>query len=299
MGIVYVLGAGFSKTCGIAVDIEMLDSLNPLLTRSPDKGGSSTTCIDRFIDQNFRGQQHVGFEEFMSTISALKFLPEFAQVEPNVFEDAEREIRNALKRYLRDELENIQWGDGGGGKAILDFARHINWQQDTVLTFNYDLLLEEAAKLLQIDTGERILHLHGATNKNDIAWPTYKKFAYRNIRTKLGSQWNRAFQVLRDREKSLSHVIFIGYSMPPTDMEARGLFNYTDWYNHGELLLARRGTLLPRKPVDRYYSYQITVVNPNPDVKRNYEFFRKDIRFCAQTMGQWLANPCIRDSPKH
>ena len=77
MGTVYILGAGFSKTCGIATDLEMLDTLNPLLKREiPEGGGTSRTTIEHCREQNFRGQKEVSFELFMSTLSTLKFLPD-------------------------------------------------------------------------------------------------------------------------------------------------------------------------------------------------------------------------------
>lgn len=37
MGAIYVVGAGVSKTCDIATDLEMLDKLNPLLEHTPSK----------------------------------------------------------------------------------------------------------------------------------------------------------------------------------------------------------------------------------------------------------------------
>lgn len=77
MGTVYILGAGFSKTCGIATDLEMLDSLNPMLKATVGKGGGEPrTTIEYLREQNFHNQQEVGFELFMSTLSSLKFLVE-------------------------------------------------------------------------------------------------------------------------------------------------------------------------------------------------------------------------------
>ena len=99
MGNVYVLGAGFSKTCDIATDYEMLDALNPLLAATKDKSGVVDTCIDSLRKQNFPKQKILSFEAFMSTLSALKVLPEFIGTEPNVFTSEEKEIHRVLKRY--------------------------------------------------------------------------------------------------------------------------------------------------------------------------------------------------------
>jgi hypothetical protein len=92
MGTVFVLGAGFSKTCGIALDMEMLDALNPLLKNLGDKSGVQSTYIDELLDQNYPGHKKIGFEVFMSTISALKFSPEYLKIQPNKFQEAEKEI---------------------------------------------------------------------------------------------------------------------------------------------------------------------------------------------------------------
>ena len=62
MGQVYVLGAGFSKTCDIATDYEMLDVLNQLLPKTKDKSGTIGTCIDALREQNVREQHGVSFE---------------------------------------------------------------------------------------------------------------------------------------------------------------------------------------------------------------------------------------------
>lgn len=271
MGTIYVLGAGFSKTCGIALDTEMLDRLNPYLDRESRKGGSGMTAIDYVKSQNFPGEGVVGFEIFMSTLSALKFLPEFAGIKPNVFQDSEQEIRKALKHYLADGLRDIRWDDKRNS-PILDFVKKVAWGEDTVLTFNYDLLLESAARYVQIDTGDSILHLHGAVNERRLAWPTYKKFAYRNTRTALGIRWNRAFEILRNCRK-LERIVFIGYSMPPTDLEAKGLFNYTDWYNQS----------------DSQNKYEIAVVNPDQKIiDNNYAFFRQSVRPYCMTLAEWI-----------
>ena len=94
---VYVLGAGFSKTCEIATDYEILDVLNPLLERTPNQDGTVNTYIEVLREQNFFGQEPIGFENFMSTISALKYLPEFMGLEKNVFKEAEKAIRNLAR----------------------------------------------------------------------------------------------------------------------------------------------------------------------------------------------------------
>lgn len=288
MTTIYVLGAGFSKTCGIATDLEMLDALNPLLEKTENKNGVENTYIEALLDQNYPGPEKIGFEVFMSTISALKYSPEYLKIEPNKFLEAEQEIRGALIQYLKNVVKKVDWQHEG--KFILDFVTRVNWQQDAIITFNYDLLLETAMKRIGHSAGDRILHLHGAINDKTLAWPTYRKFAYRNTRSRLAERWRQAYNLLSTskRNRRLEKLIFIGYSMPMFDLEARGLFNYTDWYNHNFYEDAQANRLISSVPKDQLYNYQIIVVNPCQTVKGNYKFLRKDPVFYPQLFSDWL-----------
>lgn len=270
MGNVYVLGAGFSKTCGIATDMEMLDSLNPLLEKTPNKDGTITTYIESLLQQNFPGNSKIGFESFMSTLSALKYLPEFMKLRPNIFAQAEKRIRLALNQYMNEAVTRVDWQHEG--KVILEFVNQIDWKQDFVITFNYDSLLEGATLRAGSPPSDHVLHLHGSVKDGIIVYPTYKKLASRNARTKLAQRWKKAFEVLRDL-RGPERLVFIGYSMPPTDLEARGLFNYTDWYNRDN---------------SRQYKYETVVVNPDGQAQRNYAFFRRPPRLCLENFSTWM-----------
>jgi len=229
MGTVYIIGAGFSKTCDIATDLDMLDSLNSMLKATVEEFGEvSRTTIDYLLEQNFRDEKEVGFESFMSTLSAAKFINEFLESNKKIFQEEEQEIRKALCTYLESRVSEVNWEENG--KTILDFVERVDWEHDFILTFNYDLLIEEAAKRLDLDVGERILHLHGAINEEALAWPTYTKFAYDTTKVPLAPRWKSAYNILRN-QTTIDRLVFIGYSMPPSDLEAKSLFNYADWYN--------------------------------------------------------------------
>lgn len=288
MGNVYVLGAGFSKTCDIATDYEMLDALNPLLAATKDKSGVVDTCIDSLRKQNFPKQKILSFEAFMSTLSALKVLPEFIGTEPNVFASEEKEIHRVLKRYLKNMMKTIQWETNGN--VILDFVKRVNWQRDEIITFNYDLLVETAIERSGIGIAAKVIHLHGSIADDTLVYPTYKKLAYRNTRTKVAMQWKKAFELLMTtrRKEPLERLFFIGYSMPPSDLEARGLFNYTDWYNFNHHQLALSNKLVSSMDKDRLYAYEVIVINPSPGIQSQYSFFRKDLIFHCSTLADWL-----------
>jgi hypothetical protein len=82
--------------------------------------------------------------------------------------------------------------------------------------------------------------------------------------------------------------MFIGYSMPPSDLEAKSIFNYTDWYNHMAMSVPAfyEGK---RVSADKCYSYQIVVVNPCKKIAPNYGCFRKALEFVPLTLEKWLS----------
>lgn len=276
MGTIYVIGAGFSRTCGIATDFEMLDALNPLLGRVTTKGGTFPTFIEAVKEQSFQGRDTVGLEEFMSTVSALKFMPEFMELEPNIFAEGEKELRQVLKRYLRKGASKVDWR--AEGQSILEFVAQANWDSDIVITFNYDLLLENAMKKMGVDAAGRILHLHGSLADRTLAYPTYKKLAYRNTRSALAKRWKEGFDRLRELDRT-DRLVFIGYSMPPSDLEAKGLFNYSDWYNAYES--------------NQRYAYPIIVVNRDAKTVSNYSFLRRPVKLCVETFASWVQSGAV------
>lgn len=219
----------------------------------------------------------------MSTVSALKYSAEYLELDRNIFEEDENEVRAALREYLVDCVARVDWA--GTGATILDFVRQVNWSEDYVITFNYDLLIEAAAKHLGVEVQDRIIHLHGAIGEPELAWPTYTKFAYDTIKTPMAPRWNKAFKALRQHQ-SLTQLIFIGYSMPAADLEARGLFNYTDWYNSGSVGTLESDGHRTRRNTNAY-QYDILVINPAA-IEANYLLFRKTPEFLKMTLAQWI-----------
>jgi len=203
-------------------------------------------------------------------VYALNYMPEYLELDRNIFRDDAREIRAGLRKYLKEAMAAVNWTTTG--QSVLKFVRSIDWKNDSVITFNYDLLVEHALDKLGISpSGDSILHLHGSLSDKQMAYPTARKFAYKGNKKRFGPRWKKSFEALRSLGKT-DRLIFIGYSLPPTDLEARGLFNYADWYN---------------MPLDRY-SYTVTVVNNDPCVLANYNWFRRPITLHKMTFAEWV-----------
>lgn len=273
---IYILGAGFSASCGIATDISMLEALNPLLdNKAPDKSPNTPgTVIDYLRDQLFFNQNEIGFETFMSALNGQSFLARCIDSQNDIFEREEEEIVGALKRYLVNKVDTAV--ANGMNNPVCQFIDHVNWGNDIVITFNYDLLLEKFLELKQIRPKNEILHLHGSVEEL-IVYPNYRKFTDFKQQTHFAERWRDAYNFLREKWTGnfipVSEWVFIGYSMPATDAEAKGLFAYADYDNQGY--------------GDKY---KITVVNPDPNVAKNYASFRKKVVHHPLTMEQYLSD---------
>ena len=149
--------------------------------------------------------------------------------------------------------------------------------------------MEAAIEKSGIGDKKRVLHLHGAITDRTLAYPTYTKLAYRNTRSHLAQRWNEAYSLLRTtrRKDPLRRLVFIGYSMPASDLAAKGLFTYADWDNWLYQNPRRYLSTIPER--DRY-GYKIVVVNPDTKIRSNYAFFRKPPVFRRQTFASWIAD---------
>ena len=267
----------------------MLEKLNPLVEKERDEleNVSGLTAIDHLCDQNFAGRK-VGFEQFMSTLNALKLAPAWMTLKPNNFRKYQRVIQAALRTYLSEKVESIMREKTYG--PIAKFVAHVDWAKDVIFTFNYDMLLERTLRAHTVSPSNAVVHLHGSIDKDDLVYPVSHKFAYQTMRKPFQARWLSAFNLLRDHS-TIDRLVFIGYSMPQSDLEARGLFNYADRENYLESL-PRSIPMMKRKgiPATRCYAYDIQIVNPDAGIVLNYDFFRKPISFHRMTMQDYLAS---------
>jgi hypothetical protein len=276
---IYILGAGFSATCEIATDANMLEALNPFMDNTPPPKAPNTpgTDIDYLRNQLFPGRKEIGFEAFMSILNGQSFLPECLY--PNekgnsISEQQEQNIEIALRKYLENKVDDVV--ANGLDNPICQFINHVNWDTDIVITFNYDLLLEKVLEKMKINPAYEIIHLHGSLTDQVLVYPNYRKFTDQDQRKYFAERWKKAFKFLRGQEdnESVCKWVFVGYSMPVTDAEAMGLFAYSDFYNYGSA----------------EYNYKIIVINPDPGVMKNYAFLRKEITYFRLTLEEYLTH---------
>lgn len=269
---IYILGAGFSAASGIATDAKMLDVLNPLLDNEPPKKPPKLlgTNIDYIRNQLFFGKHDIGFETFMSALNSQSFLSD--AINPNgkdIFNDAEEEIVAALRKYLNDSVDIAL--KSNLTNSIELFVERVNWHKDIVITFNYDLLLEKVLEKKQIKPTNEIIHLHGSLAEPYLVYPNTRKFTGAIEKEHFSKRWKNTFDCLLGKKDttSVSDWVFIGYSMPATDAEAMGLFAYADFYNSSQ-------------------KYNITVINPDPNIIKNYALFRRPITYHRSTLESYL-----------
>lgn len=271
---IYILGAGFSASCGIATDANMLDELNPLLDNTPPPKSPNLpgTYVDFIRNQLFFGKRDIGFEAFMSALNSQTFLSN--AINPNgqdVFHDAEEEIVAALRKYLDEKVDFAL--KNKMTNSIELFVERVNWDKDIVITFNYDLLLEKILEKKQIKPANEIIHLHGSLVEPILVYPNSRKFTNPVEIENFSKRWKDAFDYLLGKKdaETVSDWIFIGYSMPATDSEAMGLFAYADFYNSNQ-------------------KYHISVINPDSNIIKNYAFFRRPITYHRSTLASYLEN---------
>jgi len=127
----------------------------------------------------------------------------------------------------------------------------------SIITLNYDLVLEKIASFLSSFAGKQIqfssgattdkfpviVHLHGSVDNKNIIPPTWQKTIEKNIE----EHWRTAYEILG----SANHIRIIGYSLPITDAYIRYLLKASILKNNtlksiNVLCLDRWGTIKKR-----------------------------------------------------
>ncbi len=172
---VYVLGAGFSKQAGCPTVPEFI-SKNVILRlkkRLSKHEKQKLTSLQSYWNYRItEGYCESNIESIFNHVSAAKYLSMESMTESdtsnydaqNIYDDLQWFILKTLKIYTKKKIP----------KGYYRFVKEILQSQDTVITFNYDLVLEKVFNDLKIpfdygisepQKGDRlILKLHGSAN---------------------------------------------------------------------------------------------------------------------------------------
>jgi hypothetical protein len=268
-GIVWVLGAGFSKALGGPMLPQLLGQSSRTRVTSRFKDLESRVApfgdIVRRILASHGWEDRNGSAAWRDAEEFLEFLDLAARNEDSphfralntyagggqTFPSASG-IAGAARRLVAAECCFFDVADVNYER----WAPYRKWAaalkpEDTVVTFNYDRVVEAAARAasqavdLCLDpviatTGKpRLLKLHGSVDwkvisgriavaeecaavachpdELAIACPGPSKYAFRAENEQIESLWKRAEDALRDAEA----IVFVGYRFPPSDAMAR------------------------------------------------------------------------------
>jgi hypothetical protein len=143
---IFILGAGFSRLAGLPLATELYTIVRQSIEQQYGKDTKFQRDIDYYIEYRKRcdgielTENEIDLEEFMSFLDMEHFLElRGSKMWSQEGNESQIMIRRAIGRAIHertppaDELP----------QAYYDFANHLTLK-DTVITFNYDILLERA-----------------------------------------------------------------------------------------------------------------------------------------------------------
>ena len=243
--VVYILGAGFSAEFGLPVMSNFLEKSKDMYT-SRNSTGNAVPNIDFFgsvydeIDKlrrckDFYESDMTNIEEILSLFEMGRMLGEESKKQI----DFQKFIAEVIKYYTPPRISAPETNFCTLQQFILKLFRIkgvTEWGSTvfdselpfySILTFNYDTLLENALSRYQrthsdyqslqfskfnniVDSQISYIKLHGtASDPQTIVTPTWKK-AWKD---KDDSSWQNAGKLLSEA----NHIRIIGYSLPVTD----------------------------------------------------------------------------------
>lgn len=247
MGRVYILGSGFSADAGLPLSRDILK----IIFKNPSHN-SEVFQLKKWLEENFYRNEpnwinHNNFSEILSRIDLIRYYKPIQQVNYQELDRFEDFLIKLFINVLANNSLSIP-------EPFRKFASGIS-SQDTIITFNQDLIIELALK----QAGRRynylyggkssgsnipLLKLHGSVNltfcpqchliakaiavvcpqchipmKPLIIAPTFfKSYQIPAIR----SLWFAALKNLSQAQE----LFFIGYSMPNDDLLSHQLFDF-------------------------------------------------------------------------
>lgn len=254
---VFLLGAGASKGCGLPLTNELF----PLALRQV-RDTKVTKLITDFIKYQYpyfrtRWKNYPRFEEFLSLVDVYL---DFADVIKTTHSFSHEQVGRIKKELLLAASEVLHGASdkAARSKTMTSLAKMLG-PGDVVITFNWDLLLEQALHDLKRDWEYShgghicILKPHGSLDwfdskevqiKTDLTFPLNEKFGrirvFKRFRAPKISrpvvpvilppvinkkiEFKELEVIWRDAWKALRHtgeIHILGYSLPPEDLIAR------------------------------------------------------------------------------
>ena len=281
--VVYILGAGFSAPLGLPVMANFLEKAKDLYFKDPTKFSyfnevfreinhlykiagffkSDLFNIEEILSilemkSSLAGKFDEGlFTKFISDVISA-YTPEIKPppdliTTPQNWPISVYRSQDGWSDYLRFtyglfNLKVTPERDRYDRPSAFHFDSNLSHSRYSVITLNYDLVLEKAIeRLLQCtriygnsqkphfqreQSGDLILDklavplakLHGSTDSNDITPPTWNK----SLDEKVKASWQLAYKVL----SNANHIRILGYSLPTTDAYVRYLLKSAILENH-------------------------------------------------------------------
>jgi hypothetical protein len=242
---VYILGAGFSFKAGLPIMANFLDVAKDIAIDSDDKELKNTLrCINALSSvKNYCESDLFNLEEAFSFFETEDWIKKsnkkhscmvdlikkvIKETTPSAkTEDLDFSKENWHKQIYAPRYKSIfcflsrifclKFKKGENGKLIIktmDFG-----EQNDIITFNYDTLLEDCLENINKHALENcrikfnkdvyLYKLHGCVEKK-IVPPTWAKY---NTDKELREIWKEAFNKIIKANR----IVFIGYSMPRSD----------------------------------------------------------------------------------
>jgi hypothetical protein len=155
----YILGAGFSKACGLPLAKELSTQIseyqNGVMESVLDAPSSYPTEPQRdFLGQLFPDYDlRQNWPDFEQLITVLDEWQEYRLACGNTADESVRHLRESLLSGLHNLLceRVVDAHKADRLNAVRDFVKRVHDEQSTIVSFNWDLLLEVAAQ--DIDLG--------------------------------------------------------------------------------------------------------------------------------------------------
>ncbi len=213
----FILGAGFSKCCGLPLASELTpivwrararkassdDSPRPELVKPGDFGFESVKAEHDTIKLLFpsrecdpeRDETWPNFELLITALDeSARYQDAFERITGQATTNGSRHSKQALLRHLGERLSHLtNVAPAEGLKAIESFIDQLELQDDSVISFNWDVLLEIASANRGVAvsyrddqrTGLRLAKPHGSLNLVDSSAAEYEdvKGRINNVRS--------------------------------------------------------------------------------------------------------------------